>query len=163
MILQVPNYVKRVVFPLEVCGGGSAGISAGACRLISVSILLVGIVLCLGFLSPMAALPAISVSAVNAAVAGIGMVSGLLGVYVRDVGQTIALRVNYSAVFYNADFYPATAVPPRFQFVMYLNPLTTVLEAFVGRCSGSSPLLAAVRWCGRRPRRCSQSSAMRGS
>src|SRR4029077_9966449 len=92
MILQVPNYVKRVVFPLEVLVVVALG-SALVHSLISVSILLVGIVLCLGFLSPMAALRPVAYVPLLRLSLGLGWFLASLGVYVRDVGHTIALVV----------------------------------------------------------------------
>ena len=128
LILQVPNYVKRVVFPLEVLVVVALG-SALVHSLISVSILLVGIVLCLGFISPMVALLPLAYLPLMLLSLGLGWFLASLGVYVRDVGQTIALVVQV-LFFLTPIFYPATAVPTRFQFVMNLNPLTMILEGF---------------------------------
>jgi lipopolysaccharide transport system permease protein len=128
LILQVPNYVKRVVFPLEVLVVVALG-SALVHSLISVGILLVGIVLCMGFLAPTAVfLPLIYLPLILLCL-GLGWFLSSLGVYVRDIGHTVIIAVQM-LFFMTPIFYPLTAVPAPFRFVMYLNPLMTVVDSF---------------------------------
>lgn len=138
LILQVPNYVKRVVFPLEILVVVALG-SALVHSLISVGILLVGIVLHLGFVVPMAILLPFAYLPLILLSLGLGWFLASLGVYVRDVGQTMTLAVQV-LFFMTPIFYPLSAVPAQFQFVMYLNPLTTVLDGFRQTLPWQQPL-----------------------
>lgn len=128
LILQVPNYVKRVVFPLEILVVIALG-SALVHSLISVGILLVGIILCLGYIAPTAVFLPFAYLPLILLCLGLGWFLASLGVYMRDIGHTVTLAVQV-LFFMTPIFYPLTAVPAQFRFVMYLNPLTTVLENF---------------------------------
>ena len=50
-----------------------------------------------------------------------------LGVFLRDVGQIIGIAVQV-LMFMTPIFYPASALPERFQTVMFLNPMTPPIE-----------------------------------
>src|SRR5215471_10559134 len=111
LIVQVPNYVKRVVFPLEVLVVVALG-SALVHSLISIGILLVGIVLCMGFLAPTAVfLPLIYLPLILLCL-GLGWFLSSLGVYVRDIGHTVIIVVQM-LFFMTPIFYPLTAVPAQ--------------------------------------------------
>lgn len=128
LILQVPNYVKRVVFPLEVLVVVAVG-CALVHSVISVGILLLGSGLCLGFLAPTVVFVPLAYLPLLLLCLGLGWFLASLGVYVRDTGQTVTI-VMQVLFFLTPIFYPLSAVPAQFQFVMYLNPLTTVVESF---------------------------------
>ena len=128
LILQVPNYVKRVVFPLEVLVVVALAVSL-VHSLISVGILLAGSVLCLGFIAPTIVLMPLAYVPLIMLCLGLGWFLASLGVYVRDSGQTVALIIQV-LFFMTPIFYPYSAVPARFQFMLSLNPLTTIIESF---------------------------------
>ena len=50
-----------------------------------------------------------------------------LGVFVRDVGQTVGIFTTVM-MFLSPVFYPISALPEKFQFWLMLNPLTFVIE-----------------------------------
>ncbi len=52
-----------------------------------------------------------------------------LGVYVRDVGQVIGV-ITQALFFLSPIFYPVSAVPEHLRFMLYVNPLTTILAGF---------------------------------
>ena len=58
---------------------------------------------------------------------GLSWALASLGVYLRDVGQIMGLLVQ-SLMFMTPIVYPASALPERFRYVMYLNPLTPPIE-----------------------------------
>jgi len=128
LILGVPNYVKRVVFPLEILPVVALG-SALVNSLITVGLVLVGNLIVLGQLSstvlwlPLAYLPLIFLCL------GLGWFLASLGVYVRDIGQGIGIAVQM-LFFLSPVFYPVTAVPEPLRIVLYFNPLTTILSEF---------------------------------
>jgi len=50
-----------------------------------------------------------------------------LGVYLRDVGQFIGL-ITTVLMFLSPIFYPATALPEAYRHLLFLNPMTPVIE-----------------------------------
>jgi lipopolysaccharide transport system permease protein len=122
------NYVKRVVFPLEILPASALG-AALFHSLISVAILVVATLLIMGTISativllPLAMLPLIGLCL------GLGWFLASLGVYVRDTAYAIGI-VTQVLFFMSAIFYPISAVPEALQPIMYLNPLTTIVESF---------------------------------
>ena len=58
---------------------------------------------------------------------GLAWILAAIGVYLRDVGQTIGL-ITTILMFLSPVFYPVTAVPERFRAMMMANPLTFMIE-----------------------------------
>ncbi|MDG0811814.1 ABC transporter permease [Cohnella rhizosphaerae] len=133
-----PNFIKRVVFPLEILPISSI-ISSFILQLFSIVIYLVAL-LCFGYsitwswiLAPISIIPVIILSA------GISLLISSLSVFFRDVGQIISIVMNI--LFYISPvFYPVTAVPEAFRPYMYLNPLTTIIETFRATTMGTQDL-----------------------
>jgi lipopolysaccharide transport system permease protein len=50
-----------------------------------------------------------------------------LGVYLRDVSQIIGV-IPSMLMFMSPIFYPASALPENYRYLLYLNPLTPVIE-----------------------------------
>jgi lipopolysaccharide transport system permease protein len=128
LIVSVPNYVKRVVFPLEVLPVsvlGSALFHAG----VSLLVLLAAKLFLTGRLEPslvwlpLAALPLVFLSL------GLAWFLSSLGVFVRDLGYAVALIVQV-LFFITPIFYPLELVPAAFRPAMQLNPLTPIVELF---------------------------------
>ena len=49
------------------------------------------------------------------------------GVFLRDIGQIIAVALNM-LMFLSPIFYPSSALPPRWQPILRLNPLAQIIE-----------------------------------
>jgi len=128
VILSVPNYVKKVVFPLEVLPVVVLA-SALVHSLISVGILLGGVVLLQGTVSPTVVLLPLAYLPLILLCLGLGWFLASLGVYVRDIGQSVGLVVQM-LFFLSPIFYPVSAVPEALRIVMAVNPLTTVVNSF---------------------------------
>ena len=128
LIVSVPNYVKRVVFPLEVLAVSVLG-SALFHALISLSVLVSAQLVLTGRLEatlvwlPLAALPLIFLSL------GLTWFVASLGVFVRDLPYAITLLVQI-LFFVTPIFYPLEQVPGSFRTVIGFNPLTSVVENF---------------------------------
>jgi lipopolysaccharide transport system permease protein len=128
LILQVPNYVKKVVFPLEVLPMVAAG-TALVNSLITTLLVITGAALLLGQVSPtlwalpLAYLPLLLLSL------GVAWLLASLGVYIRDIGQGVGLVVQM-LFFMSPVFYPVTAVPAELRGLLLVNPLTFILTAF---------------------------------
>jgi lipopolysaccharide transport system permease protein len=50
-----------------------------------------------------------------------------LGVYLRDIGQIIGI-ITTLLLFLAPVFYPLSALPPVFQHIVMINPLTFIIE-----------------------------------
>ena len=126
LILSNVNYVKKVVFPIEILPIISMG-AALFHALISISVLLFAVVVFNGNLHwtviyvPVIFIPLIILSL------GLSWMLASLGVFIRDVGQTIIL-ITTLLMFLSPVFYPISAVPLRLQKVIMANPLTFVIE-----------------------------------
>jgi len=128
LIVSVPNYVKKVVFPLEVYPIVLLG-AAFLTSLISVVLVVIGNLVLMRaisktiYLLPLAYLPLIFLSL------GLGWFFSSLGVYVRDIAQGMPVAIQI-LLFMSTIFYPASAVPQSIKFLFDLNPLTTIVESF---------------------------------
>lgn len=120
------NYVKKVVFPLEILPWislGSALFHAGVSVVVLVlfyvtvnlsvnwTVLLLPIVL-----FPLALLTI-----------GVSWFLASIGVYLRDVGHTISI-VTTVMLFLSPVLYPVSALPDKYQILLYINPLTFIIE-----------------------------------
>lgn len=126
LILANVNYVKKVVFPLEVLPWVSMG-SALFHFAVSLGVWLVAYLVLFGVphwhivLLPLVVLPLVLF------VMGLSWALASLGVYLRDVGQIIGLVITV-LMFLTPIFYPASALPEAYQPLMFFNPLTLPIE-----------------------------------
>jgi lipopolysaccharide transport system permease protein len=122
LITSHANYVKKVVFPLEILSW-MALLSAFLHFLVSFGALLVfclvsGVKLHLGaFLIPLALLPLILM------IMGMSWILASLGVYLRDLSQVIGMLVTIS-LFLAPIFYPIENLPPAYKAFLSWNPIT---------------------------------------
>lgn len=126
LILSNVNYVKKVVFPLEIL----PVVSLCATLFHSVAslvVLLLAFFIFNGFLHwtliflPLIFLPLIIFTL------GLSWILASLGVYLRDVGQTVGL-LTMVLMFLSPVFYPVTALPEKLRPWIMLNPLTFIIE-----------------------------------
>jgi lipopolysaccharide transport system permease protein len=95
--------------------------------LISLGVLLVAFVLFNGYLhwtaifTPLVLLPLVIL------ILGLAWMLASLGVFLRDVGQTIGL-ITMVMMFLSPVFYPVTALPEKFRPWIMANPLTFIIE-----------------------------------
>jgi lipopolysaccharide transport system permease protein len=126
LVLANVNYVKKVVFPLEVLPWVAMG-SALFHFAVSFGVWLVAYVVLVGVphwtvvFSPLVMAPFVLF------VMGLSWALASLGVFLRDVGQIIGIAVQV-LMFMTPIFYPASALPERFQTVMFFNPMTPPIE-----------------------------------
>ena len=126
LILANVNYVKKVVFPIEILPVIVMG-AALFHGLISLGVLLAAFALFNGYLQwtvvfiPLVLLPLIILTT------GLAWMLASLGVFLRDVGQTIVI-ITTVLMFLSPVFYPLTAVPERFRPIIMANPLTFIIE-----------------------------------
>jgi len=126
LILGNVNYVKKVVFPLEILPVVSMG-AALFHSLVSFGVLLLAFALFNGFLHWTAVLAPLVVLPLVILTLGLAWMLASLGVFLRDVGQTIGV-VTTIMMFLAPVFYPITAVPEELRPLMMANPLTFIIE-----------------------------------
>ncbi|ART50772.1 sugar ABC transporter permease [Acidovorax carolinensis] len=126
LVLGNVNYVKKVVFPLEILPVIQLA-AASFHGLVSVVVLLVAKLLFTGsvpatvFFFPVVILPLLVL------ILGLSWGLASLGVFARDVGQTIGL-ITSVMLFMSPVFFPIQSLPESLQPWMRLNPLTFIIE-----------------------------------
>ncbi|MBH3377804.1 MULTISPECIES: ABC transporter permease [Pseudomonas] len=126
LILANVNYVKKVVFPLEILPVISM-CTALFHSAVSLLVLVCAIVFVNGefhatmLLVPLVVLPYILF------VQGLAWVLASLGVYLRDVGQTIGI-ITMIMLFMSPVFFPVSSLPVEMRPLMEANPLTFIIE-----------------------------------
>ena len=124
-IVSNANYVKKVVFPLEILSWVSLG-SVLFHSLVSLAILLTAqLIINLSLpwtvvLFPLVLLPLIFISL------GAAWFLAALGVYIRDIGQITTVFTTV-LMFTSAVFYPISALPEAYQTWLQLNPLVLII------------------------------------
>jgi lipopolysaccharide transport system permease protein len=126
LILANVNYVKKVVFPLEILPVVSMG-AALFHTLVSLGVLLVAFVIFNGYLHWTAVLIPLVLLPLVILVLGLAWMLASLGVFLRDVGQTIGI-VTTVMLFLAPVFYPISALPEEFRPWIMANPLTFIIE-----------------------------------
>ncbi len=126
LILSNVNFVKKVVFPIEILPVVAMG-TAFFHSLISLSVLLAALVFFNGYLNwtvvfiPLILLPLLILST------GLSWILASLGVFLRDVGQVTGV-ITRMLLFLSPVFYQVSAVPEKFRPIIMANPLTFIIE-----------------------------------
>ena len=126
LVVSNPNYVKKVVFPLEVLPWIATG-SALFHAAISVLVLLLAMLATGTPIAPTALLLPLLFLIFVPMVAGLMWFLAAMGVFFRDLQQFMAV-VSTALVFLAPIFYPRTMLPEQARWLMSLNPLTFVVE-----------------------------------
>jgi lipopolysaccharide transport system permease protein len=126
IVLSNVNYVKKVVFPLEVLPWITLG-SALFHALISVLVLLVFVEFTQLHLSWTALLLPLVLLPFVLLIMGVCWFLASLGVFIRDVGQITGM-VTTVMMFLSPIFYPMSSLPESYRVWLNLNPLTFIVE-----------------------------------
>lgn len=125
IILNNVSYVKKIVFPLEILPVVSIG-AALFHAVVSLLVLLVALVLMNGYLSWTIIFLPLVVCPLMVLTVGVAWGLASLGVFLRDVSQTIGLLMT-ALMFASPVFYPLTAMPEYIRPWLMLNPLTFII------------------------------------
>jgi len=126
LILSNVNYVKKVVFPLEILPVIALG-SALFHMLVSLGVWLIAYCILIGIphltllLVPFILLPLLLL------ILGLSWGLASLGVYLRDTSQITGILTTV-LMFLSPIFYPVSALPEKFRAVLQLNPLAPIIE-----------------------------------
>lgn len=120
------NFVKKIVFPLEIL----PWVSAGSALFHAATNLLVFVVLRFvmdgEFSWTTVYFPAVLAPLAILALA-VGWFLAALGVYLRDVAQVIGV-VSTALLFLSSALVPVDALPARYRWIFELNPLTFIID-----------------------------------
>lgn len=126
LITGNPNYVKKVVFPLEIY----PFIVLGSALFHFV----VGIIVWLGFYIVFFGIPPLTIVTLPIVILphllmtlGICWILASLGVFLRDLAQVIGVLTSI-LMFMSPIFYPASAVGEKFRWGIQMNPITHTVE-----------------------------------
>jgi lipopolysaccharide transport system permease protein len=126
LVLEQPNLVKRVVFPLEILPWialGGALFHAG----LSLLVLLAALAWAGPGVSAWALLVPVVFAATVPVLLGLAWVLAGLGVFIRDIGHAMGPATTM-LMFLSPVLYPASALPGRLAGLLWLNPLTLPIE-----------------------------------
>jgi len=147
LIFSNSNYVKKIVFPLEILPWVSLG-AALFHMFISLVVWAIAYFLIEGMphatmlFVPFFLLPLLFM------ILGFSWILASLGVFLRDVGQIVGILVTVS-MFLSPIFYPLSAVPEEYRPFIELNPLTPAIEwlrelLYWGRVPEPGPFLVEL-------------------
>jgi len=143
LVIGNSNYVKKVVFPLDVLPVVAVGASLFNAA-IGVGVF---VVLASAMGTPIAStiiwLP-LAFAPVALLALGVTWFLASLGVFVRDTAQVVGLLLT-ALMFFSPIFYPAAALPEAWRWLLFANPLSMPIEqARSMALFGQSPDLAAI-------------------
>lgn len=126
LILANSNYVKKVIFPLEILpwtiiGAALFHFATGLIVLSVIQVLLTGSLQWTLLYLPLIVIPYVLF------LVGLSWFVSALGVFFRDIVQIVGMLVAVM-MFLSPVFYSIEAVPERFRSYMLANPLTLVIE-----------------------------------
>ncbi len=126
LIVSRPNFVTKVVFPLEILS-----LSAVAAALVQMIIsfvpFLCGVLLVRGTIPATATLLPLVVLPLVCFALGVSWLLSSLGVFVRDLNAVVPLLL-IVLMFASAIFYSLNSVPPEFRWLFDLNPLAALVD-----------------------------------
>ena len=130
LIFENPNFVKKIVFPLEIL--------PIVCMCVALFTFCTNFLVWLAFyfvffgippstifLLPLCAIPLIL------GTLGTSWILTALGVYLRDIAQAIGVFTS-ALMFLSPVFYPVSALPETYRPALQFNPLTSIIERIRG-------------------------------
>jgi lipopolysaccharide transport system permease protein len=127
LIIENTNFVKKVVFPLEALSWSTVG-SALFHLIISTAVLLAFEFVVQGSIPWTIILFPFVIAVFLPFMAGVVWFLASLGVFLRDLKQAIGI-ITTALMFLAPIFYPVESISPQYRGLIYLNPLTVIVEA----------------------------------
>lgn len=126
LILSNVNYVKKIIFPLEILPWVALG-SALFHMLISFTVWLAFYLVILGLPPPTLLLLPLLLLPLLLLTLGLSWLFASLGVYLRDIAQLVGLLTTM-LLFLSPIFYPISALPEAYRVLLRLNPIALGIE-----------------------------------
>ena len=126
LILSNVNYVKKVIFPLEILPLVSIGSVlfhglVGLVVLLTAELLFYGFIPTTIFYFPLVLLPLVLMAL------GLSWFLSAFAVYIRDTVQIVPV-VTTILLFVSAVFFPISSLPNRYQILVQLNPIALIVS-----------------------------------
>ena len=126
LVLANVIYVKKVVFPLEILpwvilGGALFHAAISVAVLLAFYLLVNHALQWTVVLAPLVFVPLLLMTM------GLTWFLSALGVFLRDVGQTVGLFTGV-LMFLSPIFYPVSSLPEQYRYLLMLNPLSYLIE-----------------------------------
>lgn len=127
LIVENTNFVKKVVFPLEILSWSTLGsalfhLFVSTIVLLAFSLIVRGGIPWTAVLFPLVVLPFVPF------VAGMIWMLSSLGVFLRDLKQAMGI-ITAMLMFLAPIFYPQDNIAEQYRKLLYLNPMTVIVEA----------------------------------
>ena len=126
LILSNVNYVKKVIFPIEILPIVSLS-SALFHFVVSLLVWILFYFLFFGVPNVTILMLPLIVTPLILMTLGISWILASLGVYLRDITQVMGI-ITTILMFASPIFYPITALPEAYQSLLQINPLTNIIE-----------------------------------
>ncbi|MFK7976630.1 MAG: ABC transporter permease [Halioglobus sp.] len=130
LVTSHANFVKRVVFPLEVLPWVALG-AAAFHTIVSLFVLFAGQLIITGFIPLTALLIPFALLPLALLIMGCTWLFSAAGVYFRDLSQLSGF-ISTILLFLSPVFYPLSAIPDQYHVFFYVNPLTHIIEVCRG-------------------------------
>jgi lipopolysaccharide transport system permease protein len=137
LITGNPNFVKKVVFPLETLAWILA-LNASVHAVMGILVWFLGHLFVHGLPSPTALLFPVVLVCLFPVLLGVAWLLAALGVVVRDLSE-LAILLSHALLFLAPIFYSIDAAPPLLQAFLMANPLTFVIEQLRSVLFGQLP------------------------
>ena len=126
LITGNPNYVKKVIFPLEILPIAQVS-AATVLGFIWFGLLLLGAIIFMkGLVWTMLLLPLVLIPLILLS-CGLSFLAASLSVFFRDIQHLIGVIIQI-LFFMTPIFYPIQAIPEQYRWVMQINPLSSIVE-----------------------------------
>ena len=128
LITANPNFVKKVVFPLELLPIVTV-VTVLIHALIGIGVWLAGYMLLIGMPKETLVVFPLVLTCFLPVLLGVAWLLASVGVVVKDINQLTGM-LNHTLLFLTPIFYSIEAAPPLLQNLLLLNPLTFIVEQF---------------------------------
>jgi lipopolysaccharide transport system permease protein len=126
LVLANPNYVKKIVFPLEILPWVALG-SALFHAAVSLAVWFLGFAFTRGVPPVTALVLPLVMAPLVLLVLGLTWLLAALGVYVRDISQVVGILTT-TLLFLTPIFYPIEALPEHYRGWLLANPMAVIIE-----------------------------------
>jgi lipopolysaccharide transport system permease protein len=126
LIVSNTNYVKKVVFPLEILPWSALGTTLFHSFISLLVWASFYFIVNLSFHWTALFLPLVVAPLILYSI-GFSLMFAAMGVFIRDIGQITGILATI-LLFLSPIFYPVSNIPEAYQMYMYINPLTVIVE-----------------------------------
>jgi lipopolysaccharide transport system permease protein len=145
LMLANPNYIKKVVFPLEILPFVNL-LAAVYHAMVSTGVWLLAYMLFIGTPHLSALYLPLIIFPLGLLILGLSWVLASLGVFLRDVSQFTGIFTSV-LIFISPVFYPVSSFPEKYRILLHFNPLTSAMEMMRGALYwGIAPEFKLLAW-----------------